>query len=149
MSADPPERETALWDYFWREAADIADGDRWVTEGIYSGWTAPLLERAESIVWLDLPATLAVRRILWRHLRRSVAGNNPHKGLRLLIEFCWYVLRDPRRPAATDAELRADVGANSRATVEERLHAFGGKVVHCRTPDDVNRLLRTWELGVP
>lgn len=143
-SPAPPGRDAGVWDHFSRRAADLAAGERWITEGIYSGWTAPLLEQAESIVWLDLPATLAVRRIVWRHLRRSLARDNPHQGLRLLTRFCWYVLRDPSSPAATDAELRADVGANSRATVEERLRPFEGKVVHCRTPADVDQLLVAW-----
>ena len=33
----------------------------------------------------DLPAALAVRRILWRHLRRSLVGDNPHRGFGCLL----------------------------------------------------------------
>lgn len=109
-----------------------------MTEGIYSGWTAPLIDRAVAIVWLDMPARLAVRRIVWGHLRRSLAGNNPHKGLRLLFRFCRDVWEDLPRAAATGDQLRHDVSLNSRPTVQERLHPYKEKVIHCRTPQDVD-----------
>jgi adenylate kinase family enzyme len=141
--------DLAVWDYFRQSAAAIALQGRWVTEGIYSGWTEPLLDRAMTVVWLDLPVTLAIRRILWRHLRRSLAGTNAHKGIRTLIRFCRNVWSDPRRPAATDEQLQRDVGLNSRATVEQRLGPHHDKVIHCRSQADVHRLVTRWKLPAP
>ena len=51
------------------ETLDALDG--WVADGNYSGYLGPLvLERAELLVWLDLPLTLCLRRIWTRTLRR-------------------------------------------------------------------------------
>jgi len=139
----------AVWEHLLRAAATIASQDRWVTEGIYSGWTEPLLDRSLTVVWLDLPVTLAIRRIVWRHLRRSLAGNNPHKGIRTLIRFCLNVGSDPRRGVATDQQLCRDVRLNSRATVEQRLRPHHDKVIHCRSQADVRRLVTQWKLPEP
>lgn len=133
----------ADWDSCRDAASAIAKTPAWVTEGIYCGWTAPLFDTADLIVWLDVPPRVAVWRIVRRHAYRSLAGDNPHKGLRLLARFCGDVLRDPKRPAATDADLRAHVGANSRATTEKRLAEHAGKVAHCRRSGDTERVLRT------
>jgi hypothetical protein len=51
--------------------AVIAAGDAWITEGVHLGWTTPLLERAEAIVWLDhVPPSGASARMV----RRFLAG---------------------------------------------------------------------------
>lgn len=138
----PELRDERRWEICRLAATRIASTPVWVTEGIYCGWTDPLLDAADLVVWLDVPAYVAVWRIVRRHASRSLAGENPHKGLRLLTRFAGDVLRDPRRPAATDAELRSNVGANSRATTRDRLGGYPGKVVRCRTGRDVERVLR-------
>jgi hypothetical protein len=74
-------------------AGERARGSQWVIEGIFVWGTALSLERADLIVWLDLPWRVARRRIVTRHLRLTPAGANPHRGLRLLRQF----LRSQRR----------------------------------------------------
>jgi len=59
---------------FQRRVADTLDAlDGWVADGNYSGYLGPLiLERAELVVWLDLPLHLCLRRIwtrTWRRIR--------------------------------------------------------------------------------
>jgi adenylate kinase family enzyme len=149
MDPSADDNDRAVWNCLVRAATVIASQDRWITEGIYSGWTEPLLDRSVSIVWLDLPVTLAIRRILWRHLRRSLARTNAHKGIRNLARFCRNVWADPRRPAASDEQLQREVGLNSRATVEQRLAPHHDKVIHCRSRADVRRLVADWDLPGP
>lgn len=138
----PELRDGRRWEGCRTAAARIASTPEWVTEGIYCGWTEPLMDAADLVVWLDVPAYVAVWRIVRRHASRSLAGDNPHNGLRPLARFASEVLHDPKRPAATDAELRSNVGANSRATTRARLARYPDKVAHCRTDTDVERVLR-------
>src|SRR5690348_5630431 len=44
----------------------IAKGNAWITEGVYLGWTDELLQRADLIIWLDLPWYL----VTWQQLVR-------------------------------------------------------------------------------
>ncbi len=51
-----------------RRVAVATDGDDWVCDGTYHTSIGDLvLERAETVVWLDLPVAL----VLWRLVRRS------------------------------------------------------------------------------
>jgi adenylate kinase family enzyme len=55
-----------------RAALDAAP-DGWVVDGTYFGKLGTLvLDRADTIVWLDIPFRTAIRRVLWRTLRRAV-----------------------------------------------------------------------------
>lgn len=55
------------------EAALAAAPDGWVVDGNYFGKLDSLvLDRADTIVWLDIPYRTVVRRVLWRTLRRSL-----------------------------------------------------------------------------
>jgi adenylate kinase family enzyme len=48
----------------------VAGGDCWVIDGNYSAVQAMVWDRADTVVWLDLPKRLVMRRIIWRTLRR-------------------------------------------------------------------------------
>lgn len=124
-------------------AARLAHDARWVTDGIYCGWTEPLLERAELIIWLDTPALICVWRIIIRHARRSLARVNNFPGLRLLARFAWGVLRDSSKPAASLQQLQSDMNNNSRATTAVHLLPWQTKVLRCRTRRDRARLLES------
>jgi adenylate kinase family enzyme len=56
----------------WRVTA-IASGEGWVIDGNYTAVLPLVWERADSVVWLDLPRRTVMRRIIWRSVRR-VAG---------------------------------------------------------------------------
>ncbi|HEX5505296.1 MAG TPA: hypothetical protein VFW96_21945 [Thermomicrobiales bacterium] len=112
------------------EAERIAAGEGWVTEGIYLGWVEPLLERADAIVWLDVPWRVAAWRIATRHLAASLAGTNEHAGWRRLAAFLaearrYYAGR--RVPAGPE-----DDGSLSRAATDLALGPYRAKVVRCR-----------------
>ncbi|HYF66097.1 MAG TPA: isopentenyl transferase family protein [Herpetosiphonaceae bacterium] len=123
------------------EVAAIAAQPAWVTEGIYLWWIDDLLRGADLIVWLDPPWRVAAWRIVRRHLLASWRGTNLHPGLVRL----WRFVRRQRRyhtnrrppPAAPD-----DDGATTRQRTEQALAAYAGKLVRCRSPRDIRRIIR-------
>lgn len=126
-----------------RRLSDVEEIGRqhvWITEGIYLWWVETLLERADVIVWLDVPWRVAAWRIIRRHALATLAGKNRHRGLRRL----WRFLQNARRydlgpfiqPAAPD-----DDAAVTRAATVDVLRRQSGKVVQLRTSRDVERWL--------
>ena len=122
------------------EIAAIAEQPAWITEGIYLGWVDDLMRAADTIIWLDLPWHTTAWRIVRRHLLASWRGTNRHPGLGLL----WRFVRGQRRyhtncrppPAALD-----DDGATTRQRTEQALAPYRDKLIHCRSPRDVRRIL--------
>jgi adenylate kinase family enzyme len=51
----------------------VVAGERWVIDGNYSAVRPIMWARADTVVWLDLPKRIVMRRIIWRSFRR-VAG---------------------------------------------------------------------------
>lgn len=70
-----------------------------ITEGIFLWWCGPLAERAALIVWLYISWRVAALRIIRRHMMRSLAGTNRHRGMQNLVRFIrttrHYYLDDP------------------------------------------------------
>jgi adenylate kinase family enzyme len=67
------------WGRGWTPRPQFADdvralvvGDAWVTEWQYREVRPILLERAELLVWLDLPTAVVMRQVLARTLRRRL-----------------------------------------------------------------------------
>jgi adenylate kinase family enzyme len=54
---------------FCRRVTAIASGDRWVIDGNYSAVRPLVWERADTVVWLDLPRRTVMRRLIWRTIR--------------------------------------------------------------------------------
>jgi adenylate kinase family enzyme len=123
------------------DIAEIAAQPAWITEGIYLWWIDDLTRSADMIIWLDLPWRITTWRIVRRHLLASWRGTNLHPGLGLL----WGFVRGQRRyhtnrrppPAAPD-----DDGATTRQRTAQALAPYRDKLIHCRSPRDVRRLLR-------
>lgn len=64
-------------------AALTAAPDGWVADGNYHGKLGTaVLERADTVVWLDLPQRTALRRVLWRTTRRSITREELWNGNR-------------------------------------------------------------------
>ena len=52
-----------------RLCAEVHARDKWIFEGGRSTTWPERLERADTLIWLDLPLGLRARRVLWRTLR--------------------------------------------------------------------------------
>lgn len=126
-----PERAAAERDAL---VAAIAGGDRWVSEGVHLGWTSPLLERAQVIVWLDqlTPAAASVRMVR-RFLSGAMTELRGHHGRERFARVGDY-LRHTRELAGA---LRHARRANDPDLFARALAPYGAKVVRCRTSADL------------
>jgi adenylate kinase family enzyme len=115
----------------------IAAQPAWITEGTMLGWTDPLLRAADRIVWLDVPWRVAAWRMLLRHVRATLAGNNRHPGVRRLLRFIWYTRRyywdlHLPTPVPEDGE-----GNATRHRTAQRLALYPGNAARCRGHADI------------
>ncbi|WP_431923124.1 hypothetical protein [Nonomuraea jabiensis] len=128
----PPEEFRAEVDAF-------TAGDGWVVDGNYSAVRDLVWSRADTVVWIDLPRPVVMRRLLLRTLRRMATGaelwNGNRESFRFLLDkdesiirFAWNqhaVLRERYRRAAADpANAHLDfVRVASRADAERLTRA--------------------------
>lgn len=56
---------------FRRRVTATADGERWVIDGGYSAVRPVIWARADTVIWIDLPRRVLMRRVIWRTLRRT------------------------------------------------------------------------------
>jgi adenylate kinase family enzyme len=121
----------------------LAD-ERWVMDGNYGGTLEMRLAAADTVIFLDLPRTLCIRRVVLRRIRfrgRSRPDMTPGCPERLTWEFLRWIWRYPveRRPGIQDrlARLRTDQRAivlRSPSDVEEFLRSLPD-----RLPDPLAR----------
>lgn len=57
---------------FRARVAVLAAGEAWVIDGSYGSVLDLVWQRADTVVWLDLPRPVVMRRVIWRTLRRAV-----------------------------------------------------------------------------
>ncbi len=120
----------------------IIEADAWVSEGAYMSWAAPLFDAADLIVWMDVSWRVASYRIVKRHVMAELARNNRFPGWRRLYRFwrwssAYYANRNPHR--------LNDYGVpNTRALAAELLRPYEGKLVVCRTNQDIATVLRDY-----
>jgi adenylate kinase family enzyme len=84
------------------DAALAAAPDGWVVDGNYHGKLGTyVLERADTVVFLDLPLRTALRRVTWRTLRRSITReelwNGNRESFRIAFSrdsIVWWVIRN-------------------------------------------------------
>ncbi len=130
-------------------AREIAAMPRWVTEGIFIGWTDPLLQRADLIVWLDyLNWRKAAARIVLRSLRDALGEVRVRRGRGRFLRFADY-RRNIRQlmfvlVASREYWLRRRTEARrypvTREQTEEALGPHAAKVVRITRTRDVSAL---------
>ena len=71
-------------DEFQEVVGSFVAGEGWVVDGNYTshGVNDIVLDRADTVVWLDPPRHTVMRRVVWRSLRRSVTGEELWNGNR-------------------------------------------------------------------
>ena len=125
----------------------------WVTEGIYIKGLDPLLESADTIIWLDHVSTAAAtRRVLRRFLNGAIAEARGRRGLAQFTRVRDYsrqaraLMRaalEMRHYHAADSTGASGDGPPSRPQTEASLRSYVEKTVHCRTPTDLAQLVAT------
>lgn len=109
--------------------ADAVAGERWLIEGNYGSTLAPRLERADTVIYLDFPIRLCLRRLLKR-----IAT---HRGLarpdmpvdcpeRFDPAFFWYVMNWNTGP---------------RVRTEAHIRPYADKTIRLRSPDELAQWL--------
>ncbi len=115
--------------------ATATSGDRWVVDGNYAVVQDDLVAKADAVVWLDLPRSVVMRRVLWRTLSRG-----------LLRQELW----NGNRESLTSL-LRRDPEDNIVAwawTTWERRHAEAVAASSGSVPDHVTVIRLTSPSGV-
>ena len=69
-------------DTFRAVVAERAEGERWVMCGNYSSALDVVWARADTVVWLDLPRRVVMRRVVGRTVRRSLTREELWNGNR-------------------------------------------------------------------
>lgn len=67
---------------FRRRVADFVAAERWVTDGNYNSVRDLIWARADTVIWLDPPRHLVMRRVIWRTLRRAALRSELWNGNR-------------------------------------------------------------------
>jgi hypothetical protein len=135
----------------------IAERDDWIAEGIHLGWTVPLIERADLIVWLDQVSDAeSTVRVIRRFIRDGLAGvrdvRHPAGVLRLgprirhlrsLLTAMGEVRQYHRRPAEPgDPESTRDGRGPTRAATARALSGHVEKVLRIQDRRAYDLLLR-------
>jgi adenylate kinase family enzyme len=120
-----------------REAQRIADEEAWIVEGIFVGWTKPLFESADVIVWLDyLSRRGAGVRIVRRAARGAWQEMKARRGAERFLRFRDYarhlrqlvfVLRESRDYWSGPEQARRY--PVTRAQVEQAVAPYANKLM--------------------
>jgi adenylate kinase family enzyme len=122
---------------FRRHVEPIVAREAWVIDGSYHGKLGDLVvERADTIIWIDLPRRVWLPRLVRRTLRRVVRREELWNGNR---ESIWNALVG--RESLFVYALRTERGRRRRYAAELSRH--GIPVHRLRTPREVDGFLRS------
>ena len=131
------------------KAREIAAMPRWITEGIFIGWTQPLLEEAELIIWLDYVSWRnAAARIAIRTFRGALQEMKVRRGAERFLRVGDY-RRNFRQLISVLTTSReywgrgtgADRYPATREQLDRTLHRFAAKVIHVTEKRDAKTLV--------
>ncbi|QHQ36975.1 DNA topology modulation protein FlaR [Algicella marina] len=94
-----------------RLCSEVHARERWIFEGNHSAAYPERVARADTCIWLDLPVSLRLARVVWRTLRHygqdrpSLPENCPERFSREFFAFIWRTRNTTRvRPLAIKAD---------------------------------------------
>ncbi len=136
-------------DRFQSKVSEFTTAARWVVDGNYTshGMRDVLWPKADSIVWLDMPKSVVMRRVVARTIRRAASREKLWNGNR----EPWTNLysRDPEKNIVVWAWTRFDnVREKYEQCMTDGTWAHAG-VKRLRTPREVKRFLAHIEAGTP
>ena len=109
-------------DDFRSRVSDAVSRDEWVVDGNYSAVQDLVWQRAETVVWLDLPRRVVMRRVVIRTVRHASTREELWNGNREPLSnfYRW----DPQKNIVRWAWAKyADYGDRYAAAIEDPLHA--------------------------
>lgn len=119
------------------DVAAISAAPRWIAEGVHLGWTQPLIEAADVIIWLDhVPPGRSGGRIIRRFATQALAEARRRRGRERFLR-----LRDYARRLRELAVSVPETRTYPRADLETALRRHRDKVIHCRSQTDVEAAL--------
>ena len=114
------------------ELADSVDAiladDGWIAEGMYIGWTDPLIFGADLVVWLDPPWPVAVVRGIKRDVLAMLRGNPRYPGWKRIWRAIPHVRRWYTRDA-DDVRNHLDATGYARSTTEPYMEMLGDRLI--------------------
>ena len=131
----------------------IAHKPAWIVEGVHLGWTDPLLDDADLIVWLDHRNWWQNSvRITRRFIRGALDEVRQQKGVRKFNRFGDYARHLKELvlaiPDARRQQVSAEAGAGgtpTRSEIAVRLAPLHTKVTHCRRASEVQQVLDAFQ----
>lgn len=103
--------------------AEAVAGERWLIEGNYGSVLPPRLERADTVIYLDFPIRLCLKRLIKRIVTlRGQSRPDMPEGCpeRFDLAFFWYVMNWNTGP---------------RVRTEAHIEPYADKVIRLRSPD--------------
>lgn len=124
-------------DEFRRRVTELVAGPAWVADGNYSAVADLLLDRADTVVWLDVPRARVMRQLITRTLRRGLLRQPLWNGNR--EPLTGILSRDPEKSVVLWAW-------RNHAEYAQRYAALAGRdggpdVVRLRTRREVDAFL--------
>lgn len=116
-------------DHFDAELAEILRTDAWIMDGNYRRTLPERLRYADTVIWLDYPRRVCLRRV-WKRFRRYRGTARPDMTPgcpeRLDWDFLRYILRFPQ---------------DTRPRLEAALADFPGRIFRFKSPAEARREL--------
>ena len=115
-------------DIFRQRMKVISDGERWIVDGNYRGKLGEYVARATTVVWLDMPLNLILRRLIIRTGARRISGAELWNGNRERVRD-WF---SPEHPIWWAIRTHKETRRNLELWTD-------GRWVRLRSPDAVQR----------
>jgi adenylate kinase family enzyme len=115
-------------------ARRLADLPQWVSDGVYFAWGQPFLDRAQMVLWLDVPWRVASYRMIARHVKLEVTRQNRFPGWRRFYSFWrWSAGYYANRNEPTLDRFGVP---NTRSALIRELMPYQDKLIVCRTTSE-------------
>jgi adenylate kinase family enzyme len=126
-------------------AMRLAKQDEWLIEGIYTNnWVSEILKKADQIIWLDMPLHVTLPRIIKRHIKQRITGQDRYGFISFLqlVKFAFdYHFPDQKN------FLSEEDFALSREKAEKILAGYEEKVLRVRSVDEMDKVMSVVKLS--
>lgn len=119
---------------------DFIKQPQWIAEGIYIFWVTSVFDNADQIVYLDVPATITLPRLIRRLIHRIFTGNNKY-GMRNEIRLLWWTIK--YHYLHNENEIREEDKYITRARTIKVLSRYSNKVVILKNKEEVNKYIKS------